>query len=190
MPSLREITMKSGVSLTGSRGKEKGDRRRVGDRERKFGFLTHHYRLMRTRLHLPVSIPEVSKFSRARQELKWRRTAYFNDRYQRNGPLWRERFKSQLIEDEAHLYACGRYIEENPVKANLVSQPEDRPHSSAAHYRLGSKDPLADPCEFDPEENTPLPRIDPEMLEAGRATGSELFLLHLEEGLLKEVSVP
>ena len=153
------------------------------------GFLIHHYCLMRTHVHFLVSIPEISKFSRALQKLKWHYTARFNQRYQRNGPLWRERFRSQLIEDETYLYACGRYIEENPVKAGLVDRPEDWPHSSAAHYRFGGKDPLIDRYEFDPEKNA-LPKINQEMLEKGKAIGTELFLLHLEDGLLKDVSVP
>jgi len=153
------------------------------------GFLLHHYCLMHTHLHLLVSIAEVEKFSKALQKLKWQYTAYYNKRYRRSGPLWRERFRSQLIEDEAYLYACGRYIEENPVKAVLVPHPEDWPHSSAAHYRLGRKDSLIDPYEIDPE-NRALPTLSEEMFEKGTTIGSELFLLHLKEGLLKDVSVP
>jgi len=157
--------------------------------KKKFGFLIHHYCLMHTHFHLLVSIPDLRRFSLALQWLKRQYTVQYNRRHKRTGPIWRERFKSQLIEDETYLYACGRYIEENPVKASLVPRPEDWSHSSAAHYRLGSKDPLIDPYEFDPQTNA-LPRVDQEMLERGEAIGSELFLLHLEEGLLKEVSVP
>ena len=155
----------------------------------KFGFLIHHYCLMHTHFHLLVSIPDVGRFSTGLQWLKREYTLAFNRRRKRSGPLWRERFKSQLIENESYLYACGRYIEENPVKANLVPRPEDWPHSSAAHYRLVRKNPLIEPYEFDPDKNA-LPKVDQEMMERGTAIGSELFFLHLEEGLLREVSVP
>ena len=164
-------------------------RRLLLESKRKFGFLVHHYCLMHTHFHLLVSIPKVSSFCRGLQWLKRQYTLTFNKRRKRSGPLWRERFRSQLIEDESYLHACGRYIEENPVKAGLVPRPEDWPHSSAAHYRLGEEDPLIDSYEFDPEKNA-LPEMGQEVLEAGVGIGSELFLLHLEEGLVKDLSVP
>ena len=96
---------------------------------------------------------------------------------------------SQLIENEAYLYACGRYIEENPVKAGLVPSAQDWPHSSAGHYLLGKQDPLIDAYEFDPEKRS-VPELGQEALEKGIAVGSELFLLEVEEGLVKELTVP
>lgn len=155
----------------------------------KFGFFIHHYCLMHTHFHLLVSIPDIRKFSLALQWLKRQHTLTLNAPRKRSGPLWRERFKSQLIENEAYLYACGRYIEENPLKAGLVPRAEDWPYNSSANYRLGRKNPLIDPYEFDPDKNALL-QVDQEMVERGMAIGSDLFLLHLEEDLLKDVFVP
>ena len=59
--------------------------------------------------------------------------------YQREGwrgHLWQSRFDS-LAMDEAHLHACLRYVELNPVRARLVERPEDWRWSSArAHLGL------------------------------------------------------
>ncbi len=59
-----------------------------------------------------------------------------NRREGRCGHLWQGRFASVPM-DEAHLHACLRYVELNPVRAGLVGSPEDWPWSSArAHLGL------------------------------------------------------
>jgi len=40
------------------------------------------------------------------------------------GHLWQGRFYSSIL-DEGHLYAAVRYIEKNPVRANIAGKPED-----------------------------------------------------------------
>jgi hypothetical protein len=52
------------------------------------------------------------------------------------GHLWQSRFASFPL-DEAHLYACLRYVELNPVRARLVDRPEDWRWSSAAETFAG-----------------------------------------------------
>lgn len=152
-------------------------------------FSLHHYCLMNTHFHLLVSIPNLQIFSKALQKLKWRYTASYNKKHRRNGPLWRERFKSLLIENEDYLYACGLYIEQNPLKAGMVVRPEDWPHSSSGHYELGRIDPLIDPYEHGalPEG---LKLLDPRSFTQGSVIGSDLFKLQVREGLFDDLSVP
>jgi putative transposase len=45
---------------------------------------------------------------------------YINRTYQGSGTLWEGRFRSCLTQSEAYLLACYRYIELNPVRANMV----------------------------------------------------------------------
>ncbi len=99
-----------------------------------------------------VSIPQVKQFSSALNQVKFRFTRWKNLKTDRSGPLWRERFRSLLIENESYLYTCGQYVEWNPVKAGMTSQPTDWPYSSAAYYLLGRNDPLIDP--YDKGANT------------------------------------
>lgn len=154
--------------------------------KKQYGFLIHHYCLMNTHFHLAVSLPSLRAFSSALQKVKWHYTTYYNHKHDRQGPLWRERFKSLLIEDEKYLYACGLYIESNPVQAGLVENPEDWPYSSSRHYLEGTPDPLVDPY-----ENEGLPEeVDEEVFTTGVAIGSELFLLQLSEEAFGSVSVP
>lgn len=48
----------------------------------------------------------------------------------REAHLFRNRFKSRLIESEAHLVAACRYVVLNPVAAGLCERPEDWEWSS------------------------------------------------------------
>ena len=58
------------------------------------------------------------------------------------GYLFRGRFGSCVLEQD-HLLAAGRYVERNPVAANIVKSPLDYPWSST-HYNCGvtEHDPL------------------------------------------------
>jgi putative transposase len=60
------------------------------------------------------------------QELKKRFTWWYNKRVGRKGPLWEDRFKSVLVEnDEKVLLTMAAYIDLNPVRAGLVKDPKD-----------------------------------------------------------------
>ena len=48
---------------------------------------------------------------------------YVNRRYARTGTLWEGRYRSCLVQCERYLMVCQRYIELNPVRASLVSDP-------------------------------------------------------------------
>lgn len=167
---------------------EEGDfeyfKRLLREAKQKSGFSIHHYCLMNTHFHLAVSIPHLASFSRALQALQSKYTAFFNRKYHHEGPLWRGRFRSLLIENESYLYACGLYIEYNPVRARIVTKPSDWPHSSSPYYELGIPDAL-----LDPYEGRVLPTTHSSLTEdsftKGQVIGSDLFQLYLKEGVFQ-----
>jgi len=55
---------------------------------------------------------------------------YFNKTYRRTGTLWEGRHKSSLVQSGKYLLTCSRYIELNPVVANMVNKPEQYTWSS------------------------------------------------------------
>jgi putative transposase len=59
---------------------------------------------------------------------------WYNRKYERRGPLFQDRFRSECVEDEAYLLAVIRYIHNNPVRAGIVSSPEKYRWSSGASY--------------------------------------------------------
>ena len=89
------------------------------------------YCLMTNHVHLIVEpgkdVASISRFMRA---VAARQTRYVNKLNDRTGTLWDGRFKASLIDSDAYLLACPRYIDLNPVRAALVAAPEDYPWSS------------------------------------------------------------
>jgi hypothetical protein len=60
------------------------------------------------------------------KEVKLRITFYINKRLGRTGTLWEGRYKSVLVEDnEQALLTISAYIDLNPIRAGLVTNPED-----------------------------------------------------------------
>ena len=70
---------------------------------------------------------------------------YVNSLYRRNGTLLEGRFKSALIDSERYLLACCRYIEMNPVRANMVKSPGQYRWSGYHANALGQDDRCVTP---------------------------------------------
>jgi putative transposase len=67
---------------------------------------------------------------------------YVNAAHGRTGSLWEGRFKSSLVDTDAYLLSCYRYIELNPVRAHMVESAADYPWSSAGYHIENRRDPL------------------------------------------------
>jgi len=57
-------------------------------------------------------------------------TQKYNGRHDRVGHLFQGRYKALVVEKDAYLLELSRYIALNPVRAGMVSSPEDWPWSS------------------------------------------------------------
>ncbi len=82
------------------------------------------------------------------QSIGRRYVQYFNFTYQRTGTLWEGRYKSTLIDSERYLLTCMRYIEMNPVRAEMVAHPGDYPWSSYRANGQGNAEGLIVPHEL------------------------------------------
>ena len=92
-----------------------------------------------TRLHWnfhPFSLNYENKFMELRL---WMRTNY---QYNRTGTLWEGRYKATVMDSEQYLLTCSRYIELNPVRADMVEHPAEYPWSSYHFNALGIKNSL------------------------------------------------
>jgi hypothetical protein len=59
---------------------------------------------------------------------------YYNRKYGRDGHLFKERFKSEPVNDMAYFTTLLRYIHQNPVKAGIVEHVRDYEFSSWGEY--------------------------------------------------------
>ena len=99
--------------------------------------------LMPNHFHLAIQLSD-GGLSKGMQELNGCFSRWSNARTgrTRTGHLWKNRFKSLDLEDEAHFWEVLRYIPNNPVVDGLVERPEDWPWSG---YRatIGLEHPYA-----------------------------------------------
>ena len=100
---------------------------------------------MTNHVHLLVTPLEKRGTSLMMMDLGRRYVRYFNDIHDRSGTLWEGRFRSSLIETARYCLACYRYIELNPVRAGIVSDPELYRWSSYRTNALGIPSALITP---------------------------------------------
>jgi len=111
----------------------------------KHGGSVHAYVLMTNHVHLLITPHFEQSLGKAMQMLGRYYVQYYNYCYQRTGTLWEGRYKATLIDSEAYLLTCMRYIELNPVRAGMVIDPADYPWSSYHHNALGQLSELVAP---------------------------------------------
>jgi putative transposase len=102
---------------------------------------------MTNHVHLLVTPSVPDGVSRLMQDVGREYVRRINAKYRRSGTLWEGRFKSSLIDSEAFCLICYQYIELNPVRAAMVSDPSDYVWSSYHANALGQPDPLVTPHE-------------------------------------------
>jgi putative transposase len=135
-------------------------------------FMTNHVHLLATP-HTPDGLSSMMQ-SLGRQYVR-----YFNHSYRRSGTLWEGRFKSSIVDAESYLLHCQRYIELNPVRAGMASDPAEYPWSSYQVNALGKESALCKPHEvFLRLGSTPSEQ---------RGAYRELFKAHVDGPMLKEI---
>ena len=96
-----------------------------------FSVRVYAYCLMTNHVHLLLCPGEaVSGLGQMMKSLAARATRYRNKLEGRSGTLWESRYKSSPVQTELYLLACIRYIELNPVRAAMVSEPDSYEWSS------------------------------------------------------------
>lgn len=100
---------------------------------------------MTNHVHLLVTPAKAESIPRLIIALGRRYVQYINTTYRRTGTLWDSRYKSSLIQADAYLPTCQRYIELNPVRAAMVDDPAHYRWTSYHHNALGQANPTLAP---------------------------------------------
>ena len=121
------------IGLVCSKERAKGMRDQLmllKEQSPEMGYLEYRERLL-------ARMFDVSVFMK---ELKQAYTQWYNRRVKRKGPLWQDRYKSVLLEnDEKVLLTMAAYIDLNPVRAGLVKDPKDYRWSGYGEAVVGNR---------------------------------------------------
>lgn len=146
---------------------------------KKYKVDVHAWVMMTNHVHLLCTPRQAGAVSQMMQALGRRYVRYFNFTHERSGTLWEGRYKSCLVQEEHYLLGLHRYIEMNPVRANMVKDPGEYRWSSYQINALGKKSALCTPHPY----FLALGAEDSIRQEKYRA----LFSHHIDSDLLKEI---
>ena len=89
---------------------------------------------------VPSLREKLSNLSEFVREIKVGFTRYYNQRHNRRGYFWGDRFKSVIVEKGETLINCLAYIDLNPLRAGIVERPEEyRWNSIGYHMQTSNK---------------------------------------------------
>ena len=100
------------------------------------GFEVHAYCLMENHVHLLLH--GEARLDRLMKRVGVTYAHYYNEKYDRTGHLFQDRFRSEAVESDAYFFTVLRYIMQNPVKAGLVNHPGAWRWSSFLAYEKGT----------------------------------------------------
>ncbi|TWH46240.1 transposase [Sporomusa sp. KB1] len=96
-------------------------------------YTVYGYCLMDNHVHLLIKESE-EEIASIMKRIGVCYVSWYNRKYDRCGHLFQDRFKSEVIEDDAYLLVVLRYIHQNPLKAGLVQSLYDFRFSSYCEF--------------------------------------------------------
>jgi putative transposase len=151
----------------------------LGEACKKFAVDLHAYVLMTNHVHLLMTPKTAEGPSQVMKHLCQRYVQYVNRTYRRSGTLWEGRFRSCLIGEEDYFLGCQRYIELNPVRADMVKHPGEYQWSSYGCNAQGSANALIRPHAL-------YKRLG-RSIQKRQAAYRDLFRYELDPGLVDEI---
>ncbi len=109
-----------------------------------FNCVYYAYCLMSNHFHLLIR-EQSEKIGDVIKRIAGSYVYYYNRKYQRDGHLFKERFKSEPVNDMGYFVTLLRYIHQNPVKAGMVKDVGTYEYSSWSEY-TGIIEPVFQIC--------------------------------------------
>ena len=102
----------------------------IYEESQKYNIKIIAYCVMNNHTHILVNSSNSENLSSFMHKINTKYAIYYNKKYNRVGYVFRNRFKSEEIYDEKHLYTCINYIHNNPVKAKICNGAKEYKFSS------------------------------------------------------------
>ena len=94
------------------------------------------FAIMDNHFHLLIYVKEINDLSNYMKSVNEIYAMIYNKINDRVGPVFRDRFKSEPINNEKYLFQCVSYIHRNPVKAGIASKIGEYRFASTTEYAL------------------------------------------------------
>jgi putative transposase len=107
-----------------------------------YGVEVNAYVFMSNHVHLLMTPETSTGISNAMHLTSGKYSTHYNRIYGRQGTLWQSRFFASPVTTDDYLLTCYRYIDLNPVRANLVRRPELYGWSSHRYFAFGEHNPM------------------------------------------------
>lgn len=117
----------------------------VRNHSKTHGISIFHYCLMSNHIHMLLESPDLKELGLFSHFVKRRYAYYHSKTAKQQGASFERMYKSLPVEDDSYLLECGRYIERNPVRANLADHPERYEYSSYSFYALSQENVIVTP---------------------------------------------
>ncbi len=107
-----------------------------------YKFRMYAYALLPDHFHLLVELPGQEKettpaISEVMRDINSSYTKYFNRVHSRTGHLFKQRYRSALVEKEGYLFPAIVYTHQNPKRIKIVTSPTEYPYTSCTMYSGG-----------------------------------------------------
>jgi len=89
----------------------------------RYNWICHAYCLMGNHYHLVIETPDAN-LSHGMRQLNGTYTQTVNKRHNRAGHIFQGRFRAVVVQKDSHLLELSRYVVLNPVRAGIVTSPE------------------------------------------------------------------
>ncbi len=151
----------------------------LGEAAERYRCSIHAYVLMTNHIHILATPADTEGITRMMQYVGRHYVPYVNCTYGTSGSIWEGRYKASLIQAESYLLSCMRYIELNPVRADMVHSPAQYRWSSYRFNGQGKPDRLL--------TAHPLYQALGKEVKERTAAYKALFKAHVDEGALDEI---
>jgi putative transposase len=97
----------------------------VFEAKKRFGLSVLNYLVTSNHVHLLVKDTGSNVIAESMQLIAGRTAQEYNERKNRHGAFWEDRYHATAIEADEHLHRCLVYIDVNMVRAGVVSHPRE-----------------------------------------------------------------
>ena len=111
--------------------------------KKRYGLCVLNYIVTSNHIHLLVQDTGNDAIPRSMQLIAGRVAQAYNQRKQRKGAFWEDRYHATAVDTDEHLARCLTYVDMNMVRAGVVKHPRDWPasgfheiHKPPPRYRI------------------------------------------------------